>query len=209
MRDASSWLLLHWAVKKSLSENKCLLELQAGCRLEKDALGGAEAGLCECEAEMEGSDDEGIAGADCPEAEVRSWGLFAGASCTREKQASNKKTASVMAHPSDATFALSESSAEDAVSWNMFRKYHQKKRQFCCSGKKQLRVVQALFDDDQLKGLATKPRYLRRSAAILRNSLGSMNHAVNHLDRGYATCPHRERSSVQTRQRCDNRGFSL
>ena len=38
----------------------------------------------------------------------------------REARPSNKKTASVMAHPSDAPFALSESSAEDAVSWNMF-----------------------------------------------------------------------------------------
>ena len=69
--DVSSLVTFKMDSEEDLSENKCLLELQAGCRFESDALGGAEAVLCECEAGMEDSDDEGVAGADCPESEVR------------------------------------------------------------------------------------------------------------------------------------------
>ncbi len=181
--DASSLVTFALGGEDELSENKCLLELQAGCRLEVDALGGAEAGLCECEAEMEDSDDEGVAGADCPEAEVRVGDSLLVLLAQERSKALQQEDCISDGSSFRCPFCPFRKFSRGCRVMEHIRKYHQKKRQFCCSGTKQLRVVQALFDDDQLKGLATKPRYLRRSAAVLRNSLGSMNHAVNHLDR--------------------------
>ena len=52
------------------------------------------------------------------------------------------------------------------------KKYHTKRQQFCCSGTKQLRVVLALHDGDMISGKRGR-NYLRRSAELLREKLGS------------------------------------
>ncbi len=181
--DVSSLVTFKLDSEEDLSENKCLLELQAGCRLESDALGGAEAVLCEGEAGMEDSDDEGVAGADCPESEVRIGDTLLALLAEERSKALQQEDCIRDGSSFRCPFCPFRKFSRGCRVMEHVRKYHQKKRQFCCSGTKQMRVVQALFDDDQLKGSATKPRYLRRSAAILRNSLGSMNHTVNHLDR--------------------------
>lgn len=51
------------------------------------------------------------------------------------------------------------------------RVHHTARRQYVCSGTKQMKVVAALFDDDRLIGRPLKNHFLERSAAILRRSV--------------------------------------
>ena len=50
------------------------------------------------------------------------------------------------------------------------QRHHTRKQQFCCSGTKQLRIVLALHDADQLLGKTKETNYLQRSAELLRAS---------------------------------------
>lgn len=62
------------------------------------------------------------------------------------------------------------------------RAYHTRDRQFVCSGTKQLKVVSAIFDNDQLRGIPGK-NYLQRSAGIMSASIGAAPMKGNDLDR--------------------------
>ncbi|CAE7796366.1 unnamed protein product [Symbiodinium sp. CCMP2592] len=63
------------------------------------------------------------------------------------------------------------------------RRYHTEGRQFVCSGTKQLKIVAALFDDDQISG-SPGGKYLERSACILRQSIvPGLSVSQNEIDR--------------------------
>ena len=63
------------------------------------------------------------------------------------------------------------------------RAYHVEKRQYCCSGTKQLRIIQALFDNDQVSNRACKPGYLQRSARLLRTCAPGLDPQENSVDK--------------------------
>lgn len=63
------------------------------------------------------------------------------------------------------------------------RKDTSQKKQFCCSGTKQLRVMQALLEEDQMRKTQPCARFWRRSATVLRASLEKPDGKVNRLDR--------------------------
>ena len=61
--------------------------------------------------------------------------------------------------------------------------YHVDRKQFTCSGTKQLKICCALFDHDQLQG-SIKGSYLQRSADILRATVQpALTTATNEIDR--------------------------
>ena len=63
------------------------------------------------------------------------------------------------------------------------RRYHTVGRQFVCSGTKQLKIVAALFDDDQISG-NPGGKYLERSACILsKNIVPGLSVSQNEIDR--------------------------
>ena len=63
------------------------------------------------------------------------------------------------------------------------RAYHVDRRQFVCSGTKQLKICCALFDSDQLRG-NIKGCYLQRSAGILRATVQPpLRGSINEIDR--------------------------
>ena len=69
------------------------------------------------------------------------------------------------------------------------REHHSDRRQFVCSGTKQLRVVAALFDDDCLSGRTAQNRLLQRSAEILRQSVKPpLCRRKNHIDKHIRLC---------------------
>ena len=51
------------------------------------------------------------------------------------------------------------------------KKYHTKKRNYAAAGPKQLKVAQAIFDNDRITGAAEKGNYLARSGKVLKESL--------------------------------------
>ena len=53
-------------------------------------------------------------------------------------------------------------------------KHHTKRKQFCPSGTKQLKLVLALYDNDQLCARKGPPSYLARTAAIMRDTVKPM-----------------------------------
>ena len=59
--------------------------------------------------------------------------------------------------------------------------YRTRDRQFVCSGRKQLKVVSAIFDNNQLRGTPGK-NYLQRSAGIMSASIGTAATKGNDLD---------------------------
>ena len=64
-----------------------------------------------------------------------------------------------------------------------WQRYHCAKKQYCCSGYKQLRVILSLHDSDVLAG-KRQGNYLRRSAALLRRSIQPpLSSTMNHVDR--------------------------
>ena len=169
---------------KRQKDNGILLELQAGV----DLIGGANLDqLCVCEGLVEGSDDEGMAGAaqadSHSEAAVR-FGDDLLALLKQERDAIRDSTETVH----EGRFhrcplcPFRHFSHPGRVAEHVQR-YHTAKRQFSCSGTKQIRIIQALFDDDQLRNVPPAARYLRRSAAMLRASVSQADASINHLDR--------------------------
>ena len=64
------------------------------------------------------------------------------------------------------------------------QRHHTQKQQFCCSGTKQLRIVLALHDADQLLGKTKQTNYLQRSAVLLRASVKpNLSRSRNSIDR--------------------------
>ena len=64
------------------------------------------------------------------------------------------------------------------------QRHHTRKQQFCCSGTKQLRIVLALHDADQLLGKTKETNYLQRSAELLRASVKpNLSPSRNAIDR--------------------------
>ena len=63
------------------------------------------------------------------------------------------------------------------------KKYHTKAVQYCASGTKQLRVIQALFDYDQIMGQPKRDRYLARSATLMRRTVVHLDCSSNRIDR--------------------------
>ena len=62
-------------------------------------------------------------------------------------------------------------------------RYHVQAKQFVCSGAKQLKVVAALLDYDQMRGVSSST-YLQKSAALLRDSIGcAITSQQNDIDR--------------------------
>ena len=61
--------------------------------------------------------------------------------------------------------------------------YHAEKQQYCCSGSKQLRLIQALFDYDQLQSKPGGARYLQRSSALLRSTVSGLDFHENAIDK--------------------------
>ena len=168
------------AGEKPRQESEVLLELQAGF----DLSGGAELEmLCECEGLLENSDDEGMAGSHVDES-IAQVGEELLALLAEERGEVLDSTETV--HEGSmhrCPFCPFRQFPRPSRVMEHVQKYHTTKRQFCCSGTKQVRVIQALFDDDQLRNIQPSARYLRRSAAVLRTSIGNEDGSINHLDR--------------------------
>ena len=157
----------------------CLMELQAGA----DCQGGAEEFLCECEGRLEDSDNEGAGGEDYCESEVRIGDILLGLLARERTQAIENGIALTAGKLFRCPLCPFRAFTRRCRVTDHIRKYHSKKRQFAASGKKQIRIIQALFDDDQMQCRPIGPNYLKRSAAALRASLCSMDTSVNDIDR--------------------------
>lgn len=173
----------------SMENADILLELQAGCDVlgggsSSDAAGASELDLlCECEGLLEDSEDEGAAGSHADEAVVRAGDkLLALLSKERNEVLDSVETVQEGSAHRCPLCPFRLFSRPGRVTEHV-RKYHNLKRQFCCSGTKQVRVIQALFDDDQLRARQPNSCYLRRSAALIRTSVRSEDGTINHLDR--------------------------
>ena len=154
-----------------------LLELQAG----SDVLGGADL-LCECEGLADGSDDEGMPGEHFDEAIVRVGDDLLKLLAEERSEALNGDKTVRQGKSYRCPLCLRKFARPRRVKDHV-QKYHAAQRQFCCSGTKQIRVIHALFDEDQLRNLQPRPTYLRRSASLLRASVGEEDGSVNSLDR--------------------------
>ena len=63
------------------------------------------------------------------------------------------------------------------------RKYHVKRNQYCCSGKKQIKCILSLHDSDMIRGHQAG-KYLQRSAQLLKEQVRPpLPHSINAIDR--------------------------
>ena len=167
----------------SNSPEKCLFGLHAGAgRMETD-WEGLLSNPCECSPPEPGSDDEcEIKEAEEDEEEepvVAVGNLLLGYLQKEVSDAIKNSGLNVRLCP----FCPFRSFQRHARVREHMEKYHTKERQFVCSGTKQLKIVCALFDHDQLAGGSGKS-YLRRSADILRASVQPpLSAYVNDIDR--------------------------
>lgn len=176
----------------SHEQTDVLLEMQAGGAHAGDISGGSNAsGFCEQTLEGEGlghdSDDEGLAGMAAEEPDFEAI-VRVGDTLLTLLQSERNKVLDDGHSVSDGckhrcSLCPFRLFTRPARVRGHIQKHHSKKKQFCCSGTKQLRVIQALFDDDQMRGIQPTARYLRRSATILRASLGKGDENDNKLDR--------------------------